>query len=309
MTYQNLQEKLSSGSLLILDGGIGTEVFRRGVRWRQHGIEDAPDVIRQIHIDYLNAGADVITSHTFNLTKRNFINFFRDTEHMVEIGHGGLETRAEELCHQAIVLAKEALETTGKQGQVPIAGSISPIQHLFRPDLAPSSELCYEHHKECVSVLKDCSVDFIFFEAMNNIFELKAALQAGKESNLPLWVSLIPNHHGNLLGGESLVEAAKLARNGGVDVVFLSAAPLEVITQNLPTITNRGITGAKAMIGKYNPPSWKPDFYPRFEQTDQSTPEAYADFARRWKDTGATIIGGGSGTTPEHIATLKSTLI
>ncbi|RTZ75446.1 MAG: homocysteine S-methyltransferase family protein, partial [Candidatus Neomarinimicrobiota bacterium] len=52
MNYDNINEKLSSGQPILLDGGIGTEVMRRGVRWRQHGIEDAPDVIRDIHVDY-----------------------------------------------------------------------------------------------------------------------------------------------------------------------------------------------------------------------------------------------------------------
>ncbi len=68
MNYDNINEKLSSGQPILLDGGIGTEVMRRGVRWRQHGIEDAPDVIRDIHVDYLDAGVDVLTTHTFNLT-------------------------------------------------------------------------------------------------------------------------------------------------------------------------------------------------------------------------------------------------
>jgi len=61
MNYDNINEKLSSGQPILLDGGIGTEVMRRGVRWRQHGIEDAPDVIRDIHVDYLDAGVDVLT--------------------------------------------------------------------------------------------------------------------------------------------------------------------------------------------------------------------------------------------------------
>jgi len=75
MSYKIIKEKLAAKESILLDGGIGTEVLRRGIRWRQHGIEDAPDVIRNIHVDYLEAGVDVLTTHTFNLTKRNFINF------------------------------------------------------------------------------------------------------------------------------------------------------------------------------------------------------------------------------------------
>ena len=137
MNYDNINEKLSSGQPILLDGGIGTEVMRRGVRWRQHGIEDAPDVIRDIHVDYLDAGVDVLTTHTFNLTKRNFINFFRDAEHMSLIGATSLPTKARELCHAAVSLANEALAQTGKAETIPLAGSIAPVMHLFRPDLSP----------------------------------------------------------------------------------------------------------------------------------------------------------------------------
>ena len=70
MNYKIIKKALSQKTPILIDGGIGTEVLRRGVRWRQHGIEDAPDIIREIHVAYLNAGVDVLTTHTFNL--KNF---------------------------------------------------------------------------------------------------------------------------------------------------------------------------------------------------------------------------------------------
>ena len=142
MSYNIIKENLSTKKPILLDGGIGTEVLRRGVRWLQHGIEDAPDVIRDIHVDYLNAGVNVLTTHTFNLTKRNFINFFRDADHMDLIGAPSLPTRAMELCRAAVSLAKEALTQTGKAETVSLAGSISPVMHLFRPDLSPPENDC-----------------------------------------------------------------------------------------------------------------------------------------------------------------------
>ncbi|HIB60262.1 MAG TPA: homocysteine S-methyltransferase family protein, partial [Candidatus Marinimicrobia bacterium] len=234
MNYDNINEKLSSGQPILLDGGIGTEVMRRGVRWRQHGIEDAPDVIRDIHVDYLDAGVDVLTTHTFNLTKRNFINFFRDAEHMALIGPAGLPTKAKELCHAAVSLAKEALTQTGKAEKVPLAGSIAPVMHLFRPDLSPSKDDCLTHHSECVEILSDCGVDFIFFEGMNNTREAQAALQAAAEFDLPVWMSFVPGMDGNLLNGEPLLDAANLARSQGAKAVLVSAASLSMITKSLP---------------------------------------------------------------------------
>ncbi|HIA23753.1 MAG TPA: homocysteine S-methyltransferase family protein [Candidatus Marinimicrobia bacterium] len=305
MNYDNINEKLSSGRPILLDGGIGTEVMRRGVRWRQHGIEDAPDVIRDIHVDYLEAGVDVLTTHTFNLTKRNFINFFRDAEHMALIGPAGLPTKAKELCHTAVSLAKEALTQTGKAETVPLAGSIAPVMHLFRPDLSPSQDDCLTHHSECVEILSDCGVDFIFFESMNNTREAQAALQAAAEFDLPVWMSFVPGMDGNLLNGEPLLDAANLARSQGAKAVLVSAASLSMITKSLPNIINGSPCGAKAIVGRYSPPSWKPDFYPNFVDTDKVSPEKYAQEVNSWLDQGAQIVGGSSGTTPEHIRALR----
>mgnify|MGYP001235567102 CR=1 FL=1 len=306
MSYNTINEKLLGGLPVLLDGGIGTEVMKRGVRWRQHGIEDAPDIIRDIHIDYLNAGVDILTTHTFNLTKRNFINFFRDGEHMSLIGASGLASKADELCRSAISLAKEALTETGKAETVPLAGSISPVMHLFRPDLSPPENDCLAHHRECIKILSDCGVDLIFFEGINTICEAQAALEAASGFDLPVWMSFVPDMDGNLLSGESLQSAAHHARSKGVLAVLVSAGSMPMITKSLPNIVNGAPCGAKAVIGQYSPPSWKPDFYPRFENTEEVSPEAYVRQAQGWLNQGALIIGGSSGTTPEHIRAVRN---
>ena len=305
MNYNTISEKLLSGLPILLDGGIGSEVMRRGIRWRQHGIEDAPDTIRDIHRDYINAGVDILTTHTFNLTKRNFINFFRDEEHMNLIGASDLPTKASKLCQSAIVLAKEALKETGKAEIIPLAGSISPVMHIFRPDQSPSVNDCRIHYRECIEILSNCSVDLIFFEGMNNTSEAKVALEVASDFDLPVWMSFVPGTDFNLLSGESLESAADLARRQGVEAVLVSAGTMPMITKSLNHIINGSPSGAKAIIGRYNPPSWKPDFYPRFEDTNEVSPKTYAQEAKGWLDQGAQIIGGSSGTTPEHICALR----
>jgi S-methylmethionine-dependent homocysteine/selenocysteine methylase len=308
MTYNIIKENFSTKKPVLLDGGVGTEVLRRGIRWRQHGIEDAPDVIRSIHVDYLEAGVDVLTTHTFNLTKRNFINFFRDEEHMALIGANGLPAKAMELCRTAVSLAKEALAETGMAGTVPLAGSIAPVMHLFRPDLSPPENDCLDHHKECVEVLLDCGVDFIFFEGMNNTREAQAALLAAAGFDLPVWMSFVPGMDGNLLNGESLSNVADLARGNGAEAALVSAGTIPMITKSLPNIINGSPCGAKAIIGRYNPPSWKPDFYPCFEDTDEVSPEKYAQEVNSWLDQGVQIVGGSSGTTPDHIRAVRKVI-
>jgi len=182
------------------------------------------------------------------------------------------------------------------------------VQHLFRPDLAPDEAACSELHGKWVQVLAQCGVDFVFFEAMNNLGELRAAVRAGKQSGLPVWVSLIPAGAGQLLSGESLQEAARIARGEGAAAVLLSTAPPAVVTASLPAILDGGPAGAQAIIGKYNPPSWKPDFYPHFVGTDEVSPRRYAEAAQAWQRAGAAIVGGSSGTTPSHIAAIRESL-
>ena len=180
--------------------------------------------------------------------------------------------------------------------------------HLFRPDLSPPENDCITHHEECVEILSNCAVDFIFFEGMNNTREAKAALQAASGYDLPVWMSFVPGLDGNLLNGESLLDAANLALSQGADAVLVSAGSIPMITKSLPNIINGSPCGAKAIIGRYNPPSWKPDFYPRFEDTDEVPPEKFAQEVNSWLDKGVQIVGGSSGTTPKHISTVRKVI-
>jgi homocysteine S-methyltransferase len=177
--------------------------------------------------------------------------------------------------------------------------------HIFRPDLSPPEDDCLAHHRECVEILSSCGVDLIFFEGMNNTSEAKAALEATVGFDLPVWMSFVPGTDGNLLNGESLQSAADMARGLGAEVILVSAGRIPMIEKSLPHIINGLPSGAKAIVGRYSPPSWKPDFYPRFENTDEVSPETYAEQAKGWLDQGILIIGGSSGTTPEHIRALR----
>src|SRR5438477_12980321 len=92
--YQKLKDRLACGELVILDGGIGSEMLRRGVTWEGHKVESEPAAIRAIHADYIRAGADVISTNTFQLARRSYMNHFADAEHMKRIGAADLSRRA-----------------------------------------------------------------------------------------------------------------------------------------------------------------------------------------------------------------------
>ena len=89
--YDSIRERLEGGGVVILDGGIGTEILRRDLTWSDHQVLERPDAVRGLHEDYIRAGADVISTNSFQLARRSFSNHFRDQRHMRHIGAPDLE--------------------------------------------------------------------------------------------------------------------------------------------------------------------------------------------------------------------------
>jgi S-methylmethionine-dependent homocysteine/selenocysteine methylase len=308
--YRTIKDKLSR-DVVILDGGIGSEIVRRGVRWRQHGLRTDADKVQAIHEDYIRAGADIITTDTFQLTRRTYLNLFHNLEHMRRIGAPGLETQAETLARKAVSLAQTARQKEAAEGAVAIAGSVSPINHCFRPDLAPPRDEATQLHSETVRTLADAGVDLILLETMNTTAETQVALAAAKQTGIPVWVSFVLAPGGKqILSGESIGDAVEMLESNGCDAVLVNCAPPEDITSGLEELLKvcRRPVGAYAHIGRYDPPSWKFDFHPQFVDTEACSPKAYAGFASRWKTMGAKIVGGCCGTTPDHTKAIKDAI-
>lgn len=294
----------------MLDGALGTELVRRGVRWRKHGlVTDAPTV-EQLHEEYLAAGADVLRTNTFQLNPRIYLNVFRNRPHMRHIGAPGLEDLTPKLIRTSVRLARQACERTGRIADVAIAGVLSPLEHCFRPDLAPSADQARSEHEELAQVFAEEQVDLLLLESMNTIHEAKAALAAGRAVGLPVWVSFVLGPEGDLLSREPLEKAVAEMEKDGADAILVNCAPPQDITRALGKIRNCSSLpfGGFAHIGRFSPPSWKFEFFPQFIETEMWPPDRYAGEVRRWRDQGATILGGCCGTAPEHIAALRSVI-
>lgn len=306
--YDGLRERLQKGGTVLLDGGVGTEILRRGVYWRCHGLERRPEIVLAVHADYIAAGADLITTNTFQLTRRSYLNLFHSLEHMRRIGPPSLENRAAELTARAVAVAQKARAESSHP--VAIAGSVSPLQHCYRPDLVPPDADLGREHSETVNQLAAAGVDLILLETMNTIREARVALEAARAVRLPVWLSFVVDADGRLLSGETLAEAVQAVEPLQPDVVLLNCAPPETITAALAELRRhrRGPIGAYAHIGRYNPPSWKAGFYPGFSDTEAWPPDRYAAEAEKWLTLGAQVIGGCCGTTPDHIHALKAAL-
>ncbi|MBI4161506.1 MAG: homocysteine S-methyltransferase family protein [Acidobacteria bacterium] len=295
------QRKLEKREILILDGGIGTEILRRGVNWASHQIQDDPNLVRSIHADYIATGADVITTNTFQLSRRSFRNHFNDPQHMEAIGALDLEEQADDLIRDAVKLAREARDASGRE-EVSIAGSMTTLEWCFRPDLTPRKNQMQEEYRQQVKVFRDAGVDLMLFETFNRVAEARIALEAAAELSIPAWMGFVSDGEGRLLSGETMEAVAAGLEGLAVEVVLINCSPVDHTTRGLEALVRHwpGPTGAFAHVGRFYPPIW--------QFTDECPPERYLEEARRWKRLGASVVGGCCGTTPKHIELLSSGL-
>jgi S-methylmethionine-dependent homocysteine/selenocysteine methylase len=308
--YQAIRQRLERREPVLLDGPMGSELVRRGVRWRKHGLRTDADAVAHLHGEYLAAGAQVLRTNTFQLNPRVYLNVFRSPEHMRHIGAPGLEQLVPQLLAKSVELAREARRRAGRENDVAIAGVLSPLEHCYRPDLSPAEDVARREHAGQARIFAEQKVDFLFAESMNTLHEARAVLAAGREAGLPVWVSFVPGPEGELLSREPLEQAVREMEEGGAEAVLVNCAPPEDVTAAVARLGRccRGPFGGFAHIGRFSPPSWKFEFHPQFIETESWPPERYAAECRRWREAGATILGGCCGTGPGHIGTLAAAL-
>ncbi len=160
-------KRLQSGRVLILDGATGTELDRRGVDtslplWSARALIVAPEIVRQVHHDYLAAGADIITTNTFRTHRRT-------------LTRAGVGARTRELTQLAVTLAREAIAHSGRTAY--IAGSMSPLEDCYSPALVPSADELRAEHLEMARDLAEAGCDLLLVETMNSIREAVIAAE------------------------------------------------------------------------------------------------------------------------------------
>ncbi len=280
--------------MLLLDGATGTELTRRGVAtplplWSAGALLDHPDVVREIHADYVAAGADIIVANTF----RSNVRTLRDA---------GLYEKGEELNRIAVELAREAAKkvATGRDHPVWIAASVAPVEDCYCPELVPDERTLVNEHGRMTDWLAAAGADLIWIETMNTVREAKAAAHAASEAGLPLVVSFVVKQDGDLLSGEPIEEAIGAVEPFEPLALGINCIPPDGVTRNLPRLraaTPRPLL-AYAHLGN-------PEPITGWSSSQDVSPEAYATEAARWIELGARIVGGCCGTTPAHIAALR----
>jgi homocysteine S-methyltransferase len=302
MSYEPIRRKLGERQTVILDGAIGTEILRRDVTWADHQLQKRPDVVRAIHADYIAAGADVISTNTFQLTRRGFQQHFKDAEHMRHIGAPDLETRWADLLRAGVRLAQEARAHADAGAAVAVAGAMTTLEWCFRPDLAPTADRAEQEYREVAEVFAEAGCDLLLIETVNSVADAIASARAARAVNLPYWIAFVPNADGHLFSGETLAQACAALESLAPDVVLVNCAPPADINAGLRELVKHWpmATGAYPHIGRFDPPEWL--------FTDEYPPTRYLTLAREWLALGARVVGGCCGTTPEYIAVLARAL-
>lgn len=298
MSYQLIKNKLARGETILLDGAIGTEILRRNVTWADHQLASRPEFVRSIHEDYIRAGADVISTNSFQLCRRALYSHFRDEAHRHHIGARDLDDRANRLLADSVRLAAEGRERAVAGRPIAVAAAVTTLEWCFRPDLVPSAEEAAQEYREIFQVVKDAGADLVLLETLNSITEARVAVEVAKDLGLPCWASFVPDEHGLLFTGETLAAAVATLEPLGVDALLLNCAPPDDITSAMKKLAACAQVpiGAYAHIGRFDPPEWM--------FTDEYLPPKYVEVASGWKQMGARILGGCCGTTPDHIAAL-----
>jgi S-methylmethionine-dependent homocysteine/selenocysteine methylase len=287
---------------ILLDGGMGRELRFRGVDvmtaiWAANGLITAPDTVRQIHQDFIAAGADIITTNTYGIIRSN-------------LAIEGLEEQFEDLNILACTLAGQARQKSGKS--VLIAGSLPPLAGSYRPDLVGEIEDLLPLYLEQAELLAP-HVDLIICETMSSAAEGRSAALAACQTGKPVWVAwtLHEDRSGNLRSDETISLAAEFLSDLPITGYLVNCCAPESITKALPQLV---ATGADYVGGYANtfqpiPEDWnlegdKPtdgalDLRPDLDA------ESYAEHVGRWLQEGANVVGGCCGTGPAHIAKIR----
>jgi methionine synthase I (cobalamin-dependent)/5,10-methylenetetrahydrofolate reductase len=279
-----------SSRVLLADGAMGTEIYRRGVFINRCYDElnlSRPDLIGRIHADYAEAGADIITTNTYGAER-------------IRLAQHGLEDRLAEINQAGVRIAREAVG----EGCF-VAGSIGPLPLKIRPSGPISAASARETFAEQAGLLIDAGVDLLVLETFRQLSMLKEAVEAARsvDGDIPIIASFAFKPVRHYFVGPTPEEVAREVGTWGVDVLGTNCVNGPQVTLEIA----ERLGSVSAIPLSAMPNAGTP------EQVDGRTlylasPEYMAEYARRFVQNGVQVVGGCCGTTPEMIREMRSFL-
>lgn len=302
--YSKLIERARNGDRILIDGATGTECLRRGAPelangWSGGAVLSNPEIVRQVHSEYIALGVDLIASNTFSSGKN-----------VLEDAGVGADFTANN--QRAVELAVEARAAAGDLGDhVVVAGGISNWSFSGN---RPPLDVLNENTIEQATIMRDAGVELLSLEMMVDLPRMTVTLDAVSTLDLPVWVGLsigpdegmredelptpVPLREGGLL--TDAVELAK--RYPNVHALCLMHSDVRIAERGLRAIRERwhGPLGVYAHAAKI--------VAGKLTLDDAITPSDYAAYEPIWTAAGATMLGGCCGIGPAHIDRLARAL-
>ena len=275
--------------VLVGDGAIGTMLYAKGVGLDvnfEHLNLVRPELVLELHGEYVAAGARVIETNTFgaNYTKLQAI---------------GLEKKVREINLQGARLARRAAAGDG----LFVAGSVGPLSRIKGEERELTADETLAIFREQCQALAEGGVDLFILETFSEPKQVKSALAAARATGLPMIASMAYLEGGRTAGGAEVegITAALAAAGASLVGVNCGAGPLEVLR------TVRRMARVTALPLAAYPNSGFPE-YLEGRYIYRATPEYFADMALEMAQAGANLVGGCCGTTPEHIRRIAEKL-
>ena len=276
---------------VLCDGAMGTLLYAKGIFINRSYDElnlSQPDLIRGIHHEYLQAGAEIIETNTFGG------NSFR-------LGRHSLADKVSDVNRAGVRLAREA----AKSFDVWVAGSVGPLGTRIEPLGKTSFQEAREAFRQQIEVLVEAGVDLLILETFGYMEEIHQAMLAARDvsASIPLVAQVTIDEDGNCLDGSDPQTFVPKLMEWGADVIGCncSVGPVAMLdamervraATSLPLAAQPNAGIPRSVDGR--------NIY-------LCSPEYMASYARKFVAAGVRLVGGCCGTTPEHIRMMKSAL-
>jgi homocysteine S-methyltransferase len=315
VSYQDLQDRIDRGEVIILDGAVGTQLQAMGVpmnhvAWAAAALHTHPSTVRHMHETYIRAGVDLVTTNTYASARHN----------LEPLGLGDLTV---ELNLRAVALAREARDRVARDRPVYLAGSVSnfglvtggeprrPRSLLNRS--AITAEQAQANLREQAEILVDAGVDLLLCESTGSLEHRKWVSRACALPGVPKWVGVKCHREADdptvRVGYSSQTPLAQaldelLPLGGSVINVFHTT--VDDTAAALPIVFEKW----SGPIGVY-PEAARTDYVDTYRNPDVQgniTPAAFLELAKQWVAQGVQVIGGCCGIGVEYIRPLRQAL-
>jgi len=291
MTHKFLD--LLSSQTILADGAMGTMLHSRGVSFDKCFDElnlTNPAAVAEIHREYIEAGAQLVITNTFGANR-------------FKLGKHGLQEDVREINHKGVELAKRVVAASFRD--VLIAGDVGPLGVRIAPFGRVQPEKAREAFAEQIQALAEAGADLIVIETFSDLYEIREAVRAARETcDLPVVASVTFTRDDRTLLGDEPMKVARMLRDAGVDVIGVncSGGPAQLL--RLLKQMKQAVPDGKFWV-KPNA-GWPEQVGGRIMYPADA--DYFGDYALSFRETGAGVIGGCCGTTPQHIAVMKKAL-